>query len=373
VIAKRFLLIRLSSIGDVLHCTPVARTLKQAFPAAHITWVVGQGPAGLLEANPFIDEIYVWPREKWEDHMRHGRFTEAWKLWQQLRFDLRARNFDVALDVHGLFLSGMVAVASGAKRRIGLANTRELNSLFMTETAPAAEDETHIIQRYLSILQPFGIKPSTYNMTLEVTKRDEAFAAQFLAQSGVTPEHCLIALVPATTWEAKNWPPEYFAALANELGQHSVVMLCGGPADRQLAQQVLKQTEVTVIDAVGRTSLSQLAALLAKATVVIAGDTGPLHMAVAMGIPTVSIFGPTNPERFGPLGGNHSILQADLSCRTCYKTKCRLKHQQCMKVILPKQVMQALKPYLKKQGHQLGQLAEQAGKLRAITQPGTDQ
>jgi 3-deoxy-D-manno-octulosonic-acid transferase len=346
VTAKRFLVIRLSSIGDVLHCTPVVRELKQAFPTAHITWVVGRGAADLLKANPYIDEVYVWPREKWEDHMRHGRFAEAWKLWQQLRLDLRARNFDIVLDVHGLFLSGMVALASGAKRRIGLSNTRELNSLFMTEIAPAAEHEQHIIQRYLSILQPFGIKPGSYNMTLELTKPDLDFADQFLDSAGIKPQQQLVALIPATTWAAKNWPPEYFAELADALAQHVRVMLCGGPADRYLAQQVLQKTSAPVIDAVGQTNLPQLAALLKKATVVVTGDTGPLHMAIAMGVPTVSIFGPTNPKRFGPLVQGHSVLEAELGCRTCHKMRCRFSHQQCMKDVLPQQVIQAIRPYL---------------------------
>lgn len=344
--AKRFLVIRLSSIGDVLHCTPVVRELKRACPNSHITWVVGRGPAGLLEANPYIDEVYVWPREKWEEHMRKGRFAEAWKLWQQLRSDLRARNFDIALDVHGLFLSGMVALASGAPRRIGLAHTRELNSLFMTETASRVKGETHVIQRYLSILQPFGIKPASYHMTLELTQADSDFADCFLAKSGIKPGQELIALIPATTWTAKNWPPGYFAELATALDQHAAVMLCGAPGDRDLAQQVLQQTNAAVINAVGETNLTQLAALLKKATVVVTGDTGPLHMAIAMGIPTVSIFGPTNPKRFGPLEAGHAVIEAKLACRTCHKAKCRFKHQRCMKDVLPQQVLHAIEPYL---------------------------
>ena len=342
---KRFLLIRLSSIGDVLHSTPVAQALKQAMPSAHITWVVGENPAGMLQSNPWLDEVYVWPREKWEAYMRQGRLGEAWKLWDQLRRDLRSRNFDVALDIHGLFLSGMVALASGAPRRIGLPNTRELNNWFMTETAQPHRGDKHVIQRYASILRPLGITTTDPTMTLVIDQESELFAKGFLQSQGFVAGQRLIAIVPATTWPSKNWPPDYFATVANYLGQSAVVLLCGSPGDRRIADEVLKQTRVPVIDAVGQTSLIQLAALLAQSTAVITGDTGPLHMAIALGIPSVSIFGPSSPEKFGPLMGPHTALTAASSCLSCFKHQCR-QTEHCMATVSPRDVLQAVKNLL---------------------------
>lgn len=343
---RRFLIIRLSSIGDVLHCTPVARSLRQAYPAAHITWAVGAVPADLLQTNPYLDAVYVWPREKWEACLRQGRLREAWQLWQQLKQDLKAYCFDVALDVHGLFLSGMVALASGAPRRIGLANTRELNSWFMTEVAPVQTKHQHAIMRYGSILRPLGIANAETEMTLTVDEDSRLWARRFLYSQGVHPDQRVIVLVPATTWPSKNWPVEYFAVVASYLGRRMPVILCGAPSDRPIADEVLRRSKAPLLDAVGKTSLLQLAALLAEAAVVVSGDTGPLHMAVAVGTPTVSVFGPSRPERFGPLGGPHTVLTATSICSGCFRQQCYRAETLCMRSVTPREVLQAIKQRL---------------------------
>lgn len=346
VAERRFLIIRLSSIGDVLHCTPVARSLRQAYPKAHITWAVGAVPADLLKTNPYLDAVYVWPRESWETCLRQGRFHEAWELWQQLKLDLKTGCFDVALDVHGLFLSGMLAMASGAPRRIGLANTKELNSWFMTQVALPPGSQRHVIARYGTIVRPLGISSIETKMTLVVDEDNRSWARHFLHSEGIRQGQQFIVLVPATTWPSKNWPAEYFAVVASYLGRRMPVVLCGAPGDRLIANAVLMRSRPPIIDAVGKTSLLQLAALLAEAAVVVSGDTGPLHMAVAVGTPTVSIFGPSRPEKFGPLEGPHTVLTADCSCTGCFKQQCRRSEVLCMKSVTPREVLQAVKQRL---------------------------
>ncbi len=338
---KRYLLIRLSSIGDVLHCTPALRALRQAFPEAHITWAVGEVAAPLLENNPFLNEVYVWPRERWESAVKAGQLQESWRLWQKLRQDLRERSFDVALDVHGLFLSGLVARASGAPQIIGMAHTRELNSWFMTHIA-SCDPVIHVIKRYLSVLRPLGITGADTAMTLVIDENSRAFAEKFLLDRGISSSPSILTLIPATSWRTKNWPPEYFAAVANSLEPSWVVMLCGSPADRAIASEVMKRTKRPVIDAVGQTNLLQLAALLSCSRVVVTGDTGPLHMAVALGVPTVSLFGPSHPARFGPLTGSHIVLTGTGSCRFCFKAACRSGDHSCMRSITPHKVLEAL-------------------------------
>ena len=346
MVHERFLIIRLSAIGDVLHCTPVARALRQFIPSAHISWVVGETAADILQDNPFIDEVVVWSREKWETHLRRGRIGEALRMWQQLRTMLSARCYDVALDVHGLFLSGMVAAASGAPRRIGLAGTRELNSLFMTETAPAVRPDAHVIARYLSVLRPLGINSRDYDMTVSVPAAAQEFAEHFLLDRGFFGGRPLIGIVPATSWPSKNWPPDHYAAMLNDIGRHSAVILCGGPADKAIAGYILAQTRVPVMNAVGQTNLLQLAGLLASCDAVVAGDTGPLHMAAALGVPTISIFGPSRSYRVAPLGSLHSVLTVAGGCRECGKQRCRHGQAVCMSDVLPCEVVAALEKVL---------------------------
>ncbi|SDF68596.1 glycosyltransferase family 9 protein [Sporolituus thermophilus] len=343
---KHVVLIRLSSIGDVLHCTPVARALKKAYPDCHLTWVVGEGPADVLVANPYIDELYVWPRERWERSFRAGNFREARRLWRHLAEDLGCRPFDVALDVHGLFLSGLVARATGAPRRIGLGGAREFNWLFMTEQAPKSADDVHVIQQYLSILRPLGIRAADYNMTLGLTGEAVAFADRFLATHGVGPDEVLVAINPVTTWPAKNWPPAGFAAVAAALAADCRILLTGGPRDKEITAYIAKQSGAACIDAAGGTTLLELAALLARCRVVLTGDTGPLHMAVALGVPTVSIFGPTDPRKYGPLPPGHIILQGEAGCAPCHKKACRHQDVRCLRSVTPEAAIAAVRQQL---------------------------
>lgn len=343
---ERFLIIRLSSIGDVLHATPVARELKKAVPSCHITWLVGENPASLLACNPYIDTVHVWPREEWEKALRAGRLGEAWSLWRALKQDLAERAFDVALDVHGLFLTGMIAKMTGAPRRIGLARTREVNRLFMTETAPFPPESRHVIYRYLSVLRPLGIEARDSRMDLFLSPQDQDFASGFLKRRRLQPEKPLVALCPATTWPDKNWPSEYFAAVIDGLQDQAELLLCGGPGERLLAERIIRQVQAPVINGVGRVSLTEMAALLARSAVLLSGDTGPLHMAVALETPTVSVYGPTDPAVYGPLAGPHRILTGGAACAPCNKRRCSKGSSQCMYSVTPELAIRAIKEFL---------------------------
>lgn len=343
---KRFAIIRLSAIGDVLHATPVARALKTKFPACHITWIVGQASYPMVKDNPFIDEVYIWSRERWETMMRQGKWIEAWRMWRQLRQDMAARRFDIALDVHGLLLSGMVTKVTGAPRRIGLGDTKEPNWLFMTERSPSQPQEVHAIQRYLSILRPLGITTHDYKMTLCLDEQAKRYAEEFFTRHAIRKNEKVVVLNPATTWPAKNWPAEFFAAAADALARNARIIVCGGPGDIEIVNKVMARSAAPVINAVGQTSLQQLAAIIGRANLVIAGDTGPLHMAVALGVPTVSIFGPTDPARFGPLSPGHIVLRSKAGCMPCHKTVCPRKSMLCMNDIRPDAVIAAARRVL---------------------------
>ncbi|HWR08386.1 MAG TPA: glycosyltransferase family 9 protein [Sporomusa sp.] len=335
---KEILIIRLSSIGDVIHCSPVAGALKAAWPDCKITWLVGAVCADLIKYNPFVDEVIIWSRERFEKHLRAYEFKQALSLWRSLQAELASREFYAALDIHGLFLTGMIAKQVKTARRIGMSHARELNPLFMTETT--TPPGPHITERYLSVLQALGITPGYQKMTLVIPAAAQQFADNYITGSGITPKERIAVLVPGTTWPAKNWPPELFAKTAELLTNDFKIILCGGNSELEMGREIEEKAGVPIINAIGKTTLLEMAGILAKAAVVVAGDTGPLYMAAALETPTVALFGPTNPETYAPPGNRNGIVVNQQQCSFCHKTKCQYGTNDCMYSITPAAVVQ---------------------------------
>lgn len=333
---KEVLIIRLSSIGDVIHCTPVARSLKMSWPDCKITWLIGEVSAELLKYNPYVDEIIVWSREKFEKYLGRFEFEKALAMWTSLRDILSARSFHVVLDIHGLFLTGMIAKLVRSDRRIGMSQARELNSLFMTEVATPSGP--HITDKYLSVLRPLSISSVDHQMFLAISKQEREFAEEFLVREGVRAHERVVVVIPGTTWLSKNWPTDLFAQTIQILYKDFKIVMCGGKAEVELGRKIQQQSGVPIVNAVGKTGLLEMAALIERGAVVIAGDTGPLHIAAALMVPTVSIFGPTNPVTYAPLGPENAILVNHLSCSFCHKVNCPKGNNLCMSSIMPKVV-----------------------------------
>lgn len=334
---KEVLIIRLSSIGDVMHCTPVARAIKTAWPECRITWLVGEVCADLIKYNPYVDEYIVGSKERFEKHLKRCEFKKAWSMWQDLIARLSAKQFYAVLDVHGLFLTGVIAKKMKVERRIGLYDARELNSLFMTETGQSTG--RHITDRYLSVLGPLGIIPNNNDMTLVVPDSAKRFAADFLKQVDVIPGEKVVVLVPGTTWPSKNWPSEFFAITASLLASDFKIILCGGKSEIAVGLEIEAQAKATVINAIGQTSLLEMAALLERASVIVAGDTGPLYIAAALNVPTVAIFGPTDPANYKPPGDRSAAVFNQQECSFCHKHKCPTGKADCMKNVSPQEVV----------------------------------
>ncbi|MBP2654331.1 MAG: rfaQ [Firmicutes bacterium] len=337
---KELLIIRLSSIGDVIHCTPVVKSLKLAWPDCRITWLVSEASADVIKYNPYIDECWVWSRERFEKYLRSLNFIEAWRMWRELQAMLAKKSFYAVLDIHGLFLTGMIAIQAKAKRRIGLSGAKELNSLFMTETAKPLG--RHVTDKYLGVLQALGIDQIDHKMTVVVPTEARETAVSIFGKGGIGENENIAVLIPGTTWSAKNWPPEYFAAVAQALAPDFKFVLGGSRAEISLAEEIALRAGVPMLDICGSTNLIVLAAVIERATVVVTGDTGPLHIAAAVGTPAVAVFGPTNPLYYGPRQGKRSFLQAGLDCSFCHKYRCPKGDAKCMKDVLPAQVVEAV-------------------------------
>lgn len=337
---KEILIIRLSSIGDVIHCTPVARSLKAAWPRCRITWLVGEVAAGLVENSPCVDEVIIWSRERFESHLRKLEFSKAMGMWRELKRILEPRNFDAVLDIHGLFLSGMIARQVKSGRRIGLAGARELNSLFVTETAPALGK--HVTEKYLGVVKALGIEQFDYRMQLTLADENREAARQYLAEAGILPQERFAVIIPGTTWRSKNWPVDFFCKTIKRLRRDFKIVLGGGKAEIPLGIEIEKDCGPEVINAIGKTGLLDMAGIIEQAAVVVTGDTGPLHIAAALGVPTVSVFGPTDPEVYAPAGQENIVLFHKLTCSFCHKMVCPDGHNMCMYSVAPDEVTAAV-------------------------------
>ena len=334
---QRILIIKPSSLGDVTHALPVLRLVRRKWPAAHISWLVAPFCAGLLQGNPDLNEIILFDR-------RH--YGSAWKSWRagldllRLHRDLRGRQFDLVIDLQGLFRSGWLSRITGAAVRIGFENARELAPLFYTHRVPVPSLEVHAVDRYLSVAAALGCPTGPAEFSFPHTDEDRR-----CIDSLIPPGQRYAVLMPGANWETKRWPVENFAALVQPLrdrfGLASV--LSGGADVTELARRVPEALSLA-----GKTSLRQLVALLERADLVIANDSGPMHIAAALGRPLVTIFGPTNPVRTGPYGRPDSVVRIDIECSPCYSRKC--SHTSCLRKLGAEPVLACAQRQLSRPG-----------------------
>jgi lipopolysaccharide heptosyltransferase I len=327
---RRILLIKPSSLGDIVHALPVLAALRDAFPSAYIAWLVSSGFVSLLTGHPLLNEVIPF------DRRRFGRMLQSPRiLLDFLSFlrGLRRRRFDLVIDLQGLVRSGFMAWASGARRRVGFADARELAWLFYTRRIRVPPQKLHAVDRNVSILTALDLETAAPNFPLALGLEEEAAARMRLhdaAQGADVSRY--IAVLPGARWESKLWPVAHWAALLSELhaaGAPPAVLL-GAADDRARADAIRAACTAPLIDLVGRTSLRELTALLAAAERVICQDSGPMHLAAALGRPLVAIFGPTDARRTGPYAQHVRVVTAPIECAPCQRRRCPLKHHGCL-------------------------------------------
>lgn len=340
---RRILLIKPSSLGDIIHALPVLAALRDAYPQAHIAWLVSTGFAPLLEGHPLLNEVIPFDRRRFGRMLQNPRAMVEFLAFLR---GLRRRRFDLVLDLQGLVRSGFLAWASGARRRIGPADARELAWMFYTRRVDAAAPGLHAVERNLAVAEALQLRVRSPRFPLGLRPEERAAAdAKLAAASGGRDPRSFIAALPGARWASKLWPTEHWAALLDLLaadGEPPVVLL-GGPDDRTRADAIRSGTRTAPIDLVGRTSLRELLALLARADRVVCQDSGPMHMAAALGRPLAAIFGPTDPVRTGPYAQEVRVVRRPLDCAPCQRRTCPLGHHRCMTELTPEQVRDALR------------------------------
>lgn len=339
---RRILIVKPSSPGDIIHALPVLHALRRRYPDVHIAWLIVSGFADLIALDPALNEVIAF------DRTRFGRVGRSWSVTRDfLRFmgELRARRFDLVVDLQGLFRSGFLARASGAAARVGFDNARELAWIFYSQRVGVPDINTHAVDRNLRVARALGCDDAPADFSLALSDADRAKAAAIVAEAGAVGPNGYAVLVPATRWETKCWPAERYGELAVGLRESAGLpsLLVGGRADIPAGARSAAASNGAAFNACGRTSLRELAALVEGASIVVTADSTPMHLAAALGRPLVALFGPTNPERTGPYGRAADVLRVELACSPCYLRRLSdcPHQQQCMQQLDVQRVLRA--------------------------------
>jgi len=330
IAARRILIIKPSSLGDIVHALPVLAGLREAAPEARIAWLVNDNLASLLEGHPLLDEVIRFERRRYGRMWRSPRaFAAFWRFVA----DLRAKRFDLAIDLQGLIRSGLMSRLSGARRRVGFSDAREGASLFYTQRVKCPASAEHAVERNIAVVRALGIDILTPAFPLGVRPEESRAARELLLRASGRDVRRFTAVLPGARWESKRWPSDKLGALIDRMHAegHPQCVLLGAPDEQAVAASVAASCRSGVIDITGWTDLRQLTALLELADSVICHDSGPMHIAAALNKPTTAIFGPTNPARTGPFSEAARVASHAVECAPCYRRVCPQGHHRCMR------------------------------------------
>ncbi len=314
---RRILIIKPSSPGDIIHALPVLHAVRRRYPEAYIAWLVATPFADLVSADPALSEVIPFDRKRFGKLGRSGAVTIDF-----VRFvmQLREKRFDLVIDLQGLFRSGFLAWTSGAGARVGFANAREFAPLFYSHRVRDGETDRHAADHNFLVAPILGSDARELDFSVAIRDEDREAARAIVAEASCPSTDDYVVLVPATRWETKCWPAERFGEVARRLEEAEGIrsILVGGRDDMAAGERAARASKGAAFNACGRTTLRQLAALIAAARIVVTGDSTPMHLAAALGRPLVALFGPTNPRRTGPYGRMADVVRLELDCSPCY-------------------------------------------------------
>ena len=342
---ERILVVRLSALGDCIHVMPAVHALRKALPHAFIAWAVEDRARALVENHPDIDQAVVIPRGEWK---RRGlSLFGQWRASRPIARRLRDMRFDAAIDFQGLTKSGLVLWASRARRRIGYGDrdARELSRLFTNERITPPPSARHVIDRNNALLSALGITHVEPHFAFHTPNQDARAVDGFLESHGLARAPFAV-INPAGSWETKYWPAERYGQVAAALlGRASLrsVVTWHGPKEKAEAHATAATSAGAAILA-PPTTLGALAHLLKRAALYIGLETGPTHMAAGLGVPAVCLAGPSDPQRNGPYGPGHEIVELGprrLSCARCWLRRGCPHGLRCMLEITPQMVTAA--------------------------------
>jgi lipopolysaccharide heptosyltransferase II len=335
----KILILKPSSLGDVIHALPVLRLLKLHFREAEIFWWIDSALAPLIEGDPDLAGIVRFERKRW------GK-TRYWPEMLRSIRRMREQNFDVVIDLQCLARSGAFAWLARGKFLIGLDDAREGARGYYDLAVPRATFHTHAVDWYLSVLPPLGVPvhenfawlPERPQIAAEVNSKWAPAISKLKTQNSK-----LILLQPGARWPNKRWPEDYFAKLVHRLAQkypEARFAVLGAKDDAPLGETILEAAPAKVSNLCGHTSLPEMIEWVRRCDLMITNDTGPMHVAAALNKPLVALFGPTEPRRTGPYGQLENVLRLDLPCSPCLSSRCTIAEtDKCLRTLSPALVL----------------------------------
>jgi heptosyltransferase-1 len=317
--------VKLSSLGDLVHALPTVHRLKVGLPAT-ITWVVNATYVPLLRYAKDVDEVIPFDR--------HRPFRGLWKVVRALR----QQEYDLIIDLTGLFKSALITRLARGRLRLGPSHAREFSWLFYHRQVGSRDLNRHAVERYLDVVRDLGLENGERAFPL-------AFPPTPLPLEGTRP---VVVLIPGARWPTKVWPSAYFTELAELLHQEGVQVLVMG--EQSSAGDDPFAGREGVLDLRGKTSLTELGGILQRADLIISNDTGPMHLAAALGRKVIALMGPTDPRRTGPYGAGHQVLSTFPACHPCLSRTCRNPAGQiCLRDLRPAEVFSTAVSMLKQE------------------------
>lgn len=346
----KILILRLSAVGDVIRTLPAVKALKEFYPSCHITWVVEEPSRALLETQPEIDEVVLFPRRRWTDGVRSAK--RIWKtrgeVWRFI-LDLRRQRFDVVIDFHGILKSGLISILSGSPKRIGFdrRSSKEGNFLFSNIKVKLPEERMSRFKRNFALLKGFGLEVNSFKQSLYIPQEDWEYVESFFNKLSDSLTRPLIAMHPGTSPKTsyKRWMPDQYSQLADQLIREfrATVIFTWGPEELKWVEEIQKDMKEPSILAPRTESLTQLGEVYRRCDLYVGGDTGPMHVASMMGIPVVGIYGPTDPVVNEPIGPFKRVRK-EVGCNPCRKRSC--KEVTCLRAIRVDDVFKAIEEIL---------------------------
>lgn len=335
----KILILKPSSLGDVIQALPVLRLLKLHSPADEIFWWIDSTFAPLLEGDPDLSGIVRFERKRWAK-------PQHWPEMLRSIRRLRAQKFDLVIDLQCLLRSGAFAWLANGKFLIGLDEVREGARGFYDVAVPRKSFHTHAVDWYLSVLPPLGV-PVHKNFNW-LPERPEISAA--VKSKWQTDGTSWIAFQPGARWENKRWPVEYFAGLVRQTAAKfpdARFAIFGSGEDKPLGEIISRAAPARCLNLCGETSLLEMIEWVRLCELMVTNDTGPMHAAVALGKPLIALFGPTEPRRTGPYGRPENALRIELPCSPCLSSHCTyVKPNECLKGISPGPVFERVQKQL---------------------------
>jgi len=322
---KRILIVLHGSIGDVTRALPLANLVRRGFPHARLSWSIEPASLPLVQRHPAVDEVIVFDRQR------------GWKSFWPFLAEIRARRFDLVLDLQRHLKSGIVSWWTGASQRIGFhrADSKEFNWIFNNLYISPFGDDISKLDHYLKFADYLGIPQSPIEWDFALTAEEESAIDGFLARVS----HTFAVLFVGTRWQSKQWFPEQMALCAGLLQKKYQLdaVLLGGGDDQKLAREAAALTKTPMINLVGQTSLREAVGIIQRAAIAVGPDTGLMHIAAAVKTPVVSLWGATSPARTGPYGFAELVVQGKAPCVPCYRRHCGIGRV-CMQSVTTEQI-----------------------------------